>query len=60
VVIYSVDREALTNAAKHGDGVHHAQDGVAGYNFVEPYLTYLVADAAGQLERTVPIALPAP
>jgi len=50
----------LTNAAKHGDGVHHAQDGVAGYNFVEPYLTYLVADAAGQLERTVPIALPAP
>jgi len=31
-----------------------------GYNFAEPYLTYLVADAAGQLQRTVPIALPAP
>jgi len=31
-----------------------------GYNFAEPYLTYLVADAAGQLQRTVPITLPAP
>jgi carotenoid cleavage dioxygenase len=31
-----------------------------GYNFADPYLTYLVADAAGQLQRSVPIALPAP
>jgi len=31
-----------------------------GYDFAEPYLTYLVADAAGQLQRTVPITLPAP
>jgi carotenoid cleavage dioxygenase len=31
-----------------------------GYDFAEPYLTYLVADATGQLRQTVPIGIGAP
>ncbi|MFK7917982.1 MAG: carotenoid oxygenase family protein [Ilumatobacter sp.] len=31
-----------------------------GYGFRDPYLTYLVADSTGQLQRVIPIALPAP
>ncbi len=31
-----------------------------GYDFIEPYLTYMVADASGALERIVPIDIGAP
>ncbi len=31
-----------------------------GYDFAEPYLTYMVADAAGALQRSVPIGIGSP
>lgn len=57
---YDFDEQLTTNMTAHPKvDPQTGEMFFFGYNFIQPYLTYLVADASGQVQQVVPIEIPA-